>query len=394
MTENTPNKDPDELEETVNDGIEEDKESTQEPDLLFANIDALMEGSETPVSEPVNLDDYPLEAKDKYLEETTASIEEPVESLDEGFIPSNDADEFSLQDEEIIESAFRDDDPEDPESNSLFDDTIEQTTETIPQLTEIGDQIAERNETIVELGFYGKLPTYGDFIQKRLPQNFINPWHEWVQTGMLALREHDPDGWLSYYLNCPAWCFVLGAGICGDQAVAGITIPSVDRAGRYFNFTMASILPTNTDPAVFAGARAQWFERLENLALSVLESEMDQDRIDASINEQSAELKWDERTRPAFEADENHNRISGHEYVGIAGFLPALLHQLISRQHDQYGLWWHRGSPQVAPQFLSCIEMPVGGTFLGLIMDRELQDTANSSSKITEPDYIDELLSD
>ena len=117
---------------------------------------------------------------------------------------------------------------------------------------------------LIELGFYGKLPTYGDFIQKRLPSDFINPWHEWLQTGMVTCRERDPEGWLTYYLNCPAWSFVLAAGICGQQAVAGVTIPSVDRVGRYFNFTMASILPADVVPMVFASTQSDWFEGLES----------------------------------------------------------------------------------------------------------------------------------
>jgi type VI secretion system protein ImpM len=49
------------------------------------------------------------------------------------------------------------------------------------------------NGSFSELGFYGKLPTYGDFIQKRLPQDFINPWHEWLQVNMLAVREKEPE---------------------------------------------------------------------------------------------------------------------------------------------------------------------------------------------------------
>ena len=145
-------------------------------------------------------------------------------------------------------------------------------------------------DSIIDLGFYGKLPTYGDFIQKRLPTDFINPWHEWLQSGMVAVRERDPDGWMTFYLNCPAWSFVLSAGICGEQAVAGVTIPSVDRVGRYFNFTMASILPPETSPAIFAGTYANWLDDLEDLALSVLEQEMDQDAIENLINNSAAEL--------------------------------------------------------------------------------------------------------
>jgi len=250
--------------------------------------------------------------------------------------------------------------------------------------------------SLVDLGFYGKLPTYGDFIQKRLPTDFINPWHEWLQSGMMACRERDPDGWMSYYLNCPAWSFVLSGGICGQQPVAGVTIPSVDRVGRYFNFTMASILPGEVVPAVFAGTQADWLAGLENLALSVLEEEMDQDRIEDLINEQAAELTWSPTSQAMFDSGPDYARVVPGEASGGSEMLPEMLHKLIAKEHDQYGLWWHNGSSQVGAQLVSCANMPSGEIYLGLMMDEDSIVTTESavSSQPPEVDYMDELLSD
>lgn len=250
------------------------------------------------------------------------------------------------------------------------------------------------NSALIELGFYGKLPTYGDFIQKRLPSDFINPWHEWLQTGMLACRERDPEGWLSYYLNCPAWSFVLAAGICGQQAVAGVTIPSVDRVGRYFNFTMASILPADVVPTVFASTRCDWFDGLESLALSVLEEELNQDGIEDSIRKLSAELSWHSGAHFAFNSDVEHTRVLSADGTGVLELIPGMLHKLIVRERDPYGLWWHHGSPQVTAQLLSCANMPTGEIYLGLMMDKDLIMTAEASSQASEVDYLDALLAD
>ena len=251
-------------------------------------------------------------------------------------------------------------------------------------------------DSIVELGFYGKLPTYGDFIQKRLPTDFINPWHEWLQAGMMACRERDPDGWMSYYLNCPAWSFVLAGGICGQQPVAGVTIPSVDRVGRYFNFTMASILPAEVNPAVFASNQSEWLEGLENLALSVLEEEMDQDGIEGSINELAAELNWEPTSRASFSGGPDYARVVPDNSTGVSSMLSGLLDKLITREHERYGLWWHHGSSQVGAQLVSCATMPSGEIYLGLMMDEDLVVTTESvvSSQPPEVDYLDELLSD
>lgn len=248
--------------------------------------------------------------------------------------------------------------------------------------------------SIIDLGFYGKLPTYGDFIQKRLPRDFINPWHEWLQSGMMACREKDAEGWMSYYLNCPAWSFVLSAGVCGEQAVAGVTIPSVDRVGRYFNFTMASILPANVEPAVFANSHSDWLDGIENLALSVLEEELDQDSIENLINSQAAELQWNPAPQRVFSSGDGYTRVLSDESAGVVELLPAMLHELNIKGQQAHGLWWHRGSSQVSAQLVSCKGLPAQDVYLGLMMNEDLVVTPEVSSQAPELDYLDELLSE
>ncbi len=387
----------DDLKDALHEEIEDAGDSSEGPDLLFANIDALMEGSDAPPAESVNLDDHPYKNESEPVEDPYLPVEQPIEPIEETFIPVSNADEYLQESSDQVEDIYSADDvaeSDEPESSvdNFFDDLDEQSVESVTPVDETNTAETEPDAPIIELGFYGKLPAYGDFIQKRLPQDFINPWHEWVQTGMLACREHDPENWMTFYLNCPAWCFVLDEGICGEQPVAGVTIPSVDRVGRYFNFTLASILPVGTSPTVFAAARHRWFEDLEKLALTILDQEMDQDGIERLIIDQSAELGWALSSSPAFESDDGHSRIASNDLNGVVGFIPALLHQLISDKQDRYGIWWHRGSSQATAQMLSCAGMPVGETFLGLIMDNEFRDAPQTTT--TESDYMDELLSD
>lgn len=249
-------------------------------------------------------------------------------------------------------------------------------------------------DSIIPLGFYGKLPTYGDFIQKRLPTDFINPWHEWLQTGMLACRDKNPEGWMPFYLNCPAWSFVLSAGICGEQAIAGVTIPSVDRVGRYFNFTMASILPPGINPAVFAASYSGWLEGLENLALSVLEEEMEQDHIEAAINELSAELVLNPMSDSAYSNSTVHKKLVAETSAGVQEMAAQMLHKLIASEHEMYGLWWHSGSSQVSAQLVSCANMPAEDVYLGLMMNEDLIATAGAPEQAPEVDFMDEILAD
>ncbi|MCF6263443.1 MAG: type VI secretion system-associated protein TagF [Xanthomonadales bacterium] len=249
------------------------------------------------------------------------------------------------------------------------------------------------SETFIELGFYGKLPGYGDFIQKRLPQSFINPWHQWLLSGMQAQRENDAENWLSYYLNCPAWCFVLSAGICGKQAVTGVTIPSVDKVGRYFNFTMAATLPEEIEPASFAIKHYQWIMDIKDLALSILDDEMDQQEIEQSINSRSLDLSYSTGPRSTFAINKQQIHVVYPEETSINTQVPGLLDKLLSRELGCYGLWWHKGSSQVSAQAVACADMPSPQTYLGLIINRSDLSTSQRAATEPETDYIDELFS-
>jgi type VI secretion system protein ImpM len=61
-------------------------------------------------------------------------------------------------------------------------------------------------------GWYGKLPTLGDFASRRLPVDFIEPWDDWLANGLAAWRAASPEGWLHEYLAAPSWRFVLMPG--------------------------------------------------------------------------------------------------------------------------------------------------------------------------------------
>lgn len=118
-------------------------------------------------------------------------------------------------------------------------------------------------------GIFGKLPWLGDFVTRRLPHSFVEPWDDWLQRGMAATREALGDGWLDSFLTAPVWRFLLPAGSAGP-AMAGLLMPSVDRVGRYFPLTLAS--PLDADPGPEAPLRAAaWFDALERTALAALD---------------------------------------------------------------------------------------------------------------------------
>ncbi|MCK9608285.1 MAG: type VI secretion system-associated protein TagF [Methylomonas sp.] len=133
-------------------------------------------------------------------------------------------------------------------------------------------------------GFYGKLPSHGDFLSRRLPRQFIEPWDQWLQGGIAASREQLGKGWLDTFLFSPIWQFTLAPGLCGDDAWAGVLMPSVDKVGRYFPLTLAAKVQSHRLKALFE-PDCGWFDALSELALSSLDYEFDLQRFDADLEQ-------------------------------------------------------------------------------------------------------------
>ena len=91
------------------------------------------------------------------------------------------------------------------------------------------------------VGLFGKLPARGDFVRGGLPGSFVAPWDAWLQLVLAASREQLDADWLPAWLEAPVWRFALAPGLCGEDAVLGVMLPSVDRVGRYFPLTLAAL---------------------------------------------------------------------------------------------------------------------------------------------------------
>lgn len=92
------------------------------------------------------------------------------------------------------------------------------------------------------IGWFGKLPSAGDFIARRVPQDFVESWDRWLQQGIAHGRARLGEEFAELYLTFPVWRFVMAAS--GDEAGAwcGVLMPSVDRVGRLFPLTLCKSL--------------------------------------------------------------------------------------------------------------------------------------------------------
>ncbi len=223
----------------------------------------------------------------------------------------------------------------------------------------------------MSVGFYGKLPSHGDFVSRSVASGFVDRWDAWLQAGVAQSRSDLGDGWLDLFLTSPVWRFALQAGVVAGGAFAGILLPSVDRVGRYFPLTIVSELPTHTHPHIVSVAAAAWFDWVEAVARRALEEEvLDLDALLQDLRA-SEQLLRDDRVsaepiavlesgfpgagafwRFALDAEADMGRFYARLSTGLAG-----------NAHAPLALWWSSGSDRVQPSVLMSRGLPPAATF-------------------------------
>ncbi|MET0331159.1 MAG: type VI secretion system-associated protein TagF, partial [Dyella sp.] len=114
-----------------------------------------------------------------------------------------------------------------------------------------------------ELGFFGKLPGVGDFVQRRLPADFVMRWDTHFQRVLAAVQTQSGSQWLRVYDNGPVWRFMLAPGVCGERAWAGVIGPAMDRVGRRFPMVIAAAIDETPGSAAQVLRTQTWFAALE-----------------------------------------------------------------------------------------------------------------------------------
>jgi len=118
------------------------------------------------------------------------------------------------------------------------------------------------------IGFYGKLPKYGDFISLSIENDFVSIWDIWWQNILFERQNIEEDDinyfddttWRNCFLNSPAWHFLL---LMNKKAWTGVFFPSHDSFERLFPWTIV-VNVTNLIPS------KGFFTRMTKKRLSAL----------------------------------------------------------------------------------------------------------------------------
>ncbi len=214
------------------------------------------------------------------------------------------------------------------------------------------------------VGFFGKLPTLGDFVSRRLPRHFVEPWDNWLQASIKLSQDIHGENWLSLFLVSPIWRFSLSPGLCGNQAWAGIFMPSVDRVGRYYPLTLAQEIPAEQVSDVFC-CGSKWFVELENAALSALSEQFDIDSFNQRLLNIHFPPAYTTEGRGIDDNEKTVNLISKPAYrfdlnqlADAEQAFPHLTRLLLNRFLPTYSFWAAEGIEENQASFFCCEGMP------------------------------------
>jgi type VI secretion system protein ImpM len=132
-------------------------------------------------------------------------------------------------------------------------------------------------------GWFGKMPHLGDFVSRRLPDEFVRGWDDWLQRGMACARLELEAEWLGRYLVAPVRRFWLAPGLLGHGAWAGVLMPSVDGVGRYFPLTIAAPLAPRENSLAVTLACAEWFRAIDAAARKALDVNFSADDLEDEL---------------------------------------------------------------------------------------------------------------
>lgn len=177
------------------------------------------------------------------------------------------------------------------------------------------------HETAV--GYYGKIPSRGDFVGHGLDAATRGAMDAWCQDVLPASQERLGAAWRPAWMEAPIWRFRVRAGLFGRDAAAGVWLPSMDRAGRLFPLILAVV-------GVHVDRCGALLDRLEEIGLEAIEHDLAPERLAAAL----------------------------------AVAAPPAAPLPVTEGH-----WWTQGGPRVAPAKRGIPGLPDGAIFATMLSD-------------------------
>lgn len=223
----------------------------------------------------------------------------------------------------------------------------------------------------MKIGFFGKLPGYGDFVQRNVCPQLTQYWDNWVLQSLSTSNEQLGDLWRAKYFNGPIWRFVLGQNIASATPVAGLLMPSVDKAGRCYPFTVICQAESAVNPFIFARKIDQSHLSGEDFLISLLENERpDLDDITKVLNDIYQDVKESECLSAEDTAAASAMELACVTEVDSLDFTisnESFLQMLMKKQNIDVSIWSMGNTIDTNPQIRYFSGMPPADSYYSFL---------------------------
>lgn len=150
------------------------------------------------------------------------------------------------------------------------------------------------NSTTRNISWFGKLPCVGDFCSQNMSAYLLGTLDAWLSNALQEGQTRHADAWTQAYFETPMHGFVWGKStlhtLPGDL-VAGVMMPSVDKAGREFPFILMEQIPAHPTLPLCTQSLNNWFLQAHCLCADALNEEWSLDRLNHALADLPA-LQW------------------------------------------------------------------------------------------------------
>jgi type VI secretion system protein ImpM len=217
------------------------------------------------------------------------------------------------------------------------------------------------------MGWFGKLPSTGDFAGRGLPRALQETTHDWISSGMAALACLQPEDWQDAYLVSPVWHFAVNSGVWDNPALVGCLAPSVDKIGRYSPLMVVRAFDKR-DIGLVLPPRNRWLYQVDEILRRVISERIAvEDVYDLLAQKLEAETAVEQDENSAAGILGDLGIVDGTADATKAWFSWPNLPTLFSDRNDR-SFWWAEPSPKSPPRQIIHSGKPDASLFC-LLMD-------------------------
>ncbi|WP_293371303.1 type VI secretion system-associated protein TagF [Nevskia sp.] len=221
----------------------------------------------------------------------------------------------------------------------------------------------------LNVGFHGKLPSAGDFVQRRLPPAFVSIWDRSFEHAVAESRQMLGADWTAAYRSSPVWRLLLSAGVIGPTPWAGVIGPGVDRVGRCFPLVIVRNLGADPQLPLRALAMTDWFDAAQRVLGSGLAGGMPVDSFDrevAALDRAFGRLPaaWS-LVQSLDLRSERHWRMALPVETAGVGLLQTAWRRAI--EGGPAALWWTDGGERVPASLMVTAGLPGARAYAGFL---------------------------